>query len=50
LAKQRKGMTADGAADIAAAVAINPKLPDEAKKRGLTQISGGAAADHVTAN
>jgi tetratricopeptide (TPR) repeat protein len=35
VAKIKTGQTADGQADIAAAVAINAKLPDLAKERGI---------------
>jgi len=36
LAKQRKGLKEEGAADIAAAVKIDEKLPARAKKLGIT--------------
>jgi tetratricopeptide (TPR) repeat protein len=36
LAKLRKGLKADGEADIAAAVSIQPQLPDRAKRYGIT--------------
>ena len=36
LAKQRKGLKDEGAADIAAAVKLDAKLPERAKKLGIT--------------
>ncbi|HEY1449217.1 MAG TPA: aspartyl protease family protein [Caulobacteraceae bacterium] len=36
LARMKLGMTSEGKADIAAAVALNPALPDRAKTYGLT--------------
>jgi tetratricopeptide (TPR) repeat protein/predicted aspartyl protease len=36
LAEEKKGLKAQGDADIAAATALDPKLPDEAKRFGLT--------------
>ncbi len=35
VAKTRKGLSADGARDIAAAVALDAKLPDKARRAGL---------------
>ena len=42
LAKKRLGQTAEGEADIQAAVALQPKLPDEAKKIGLVDAAAAA--------
>ena len=35
VARLRKGLESDGEADIAAAVAINPRLPETAKRLGI---------------
>ena len=43
LAKQRKGLKAEGDADIAAAVKLDAKLPERARKLGITPLSPGAA-------
>jgi hypothetical protein len=37
LAKPRKGMKADGEADLAAATAVDPRMEDEAKKYDLSR-------------
>jgi tetratricopeptide (TPR) repeat protein len=44
LAKKRLGQTAEGEADIQAAVAIDPNLPRQASKIGLTDGPPPAAA------
>jgi tetratricopeptide (TPR) repeat protein len=35
LAKQRKGMKSEGDADIAAALALDPRIADKAKRYGV---------------
>jgi tetratricopeptide (TPR) repeat protein/predicted aspartyl protease len=42
LAEQRKGMKAQADADIAAAIALAPKLPEEAKLHGIAPVALGA--------
>jgi hypothetical protein len=37
LARVRKGLTTAGEADIAAAMAIQPRIEDEARKHGITR-------------
>jgi tetratricopeptide (TPR) repeat protein len=46
LAEQRKGLKAQGDADIAAALAIQPKLTEEAQRRGIaaSPVSAQTAA------
>ena len=44
LAKLKKGQTAEGQADLQAAIALQPNLPLEAKRYGLTDGNPLAAA------